>query len=399
MGADYYETPDRPLAARRPADRDRPGRADRPCHRGQERPDRRRRHHLPRGKAVALRRAQLLRPRRPGGDSQGRRRDERHHRSSVYFQQHGIANRRSSFSPACAPDSAHSAGRSRTCPPPTSASPPRARRWPGRASLPAAVDHVVFGNVLQTSADAPYLARHIGLRAGLPIETPAVTVNRLCGSGFEAVVQACAADPAGRIAGGAGGRHRIDEPGAARGARRALGTPPGQRAAARGLALGGAPRHLLRPLHGGDRGEPGSRDTGSRATRWTATPRGARPARGPRGIAAIRGRGRAGEVADRKTRQDSLLGRRRAHAPGHHARSAGQAATLLQEGRRGHRRQRVRHLRRRRRPGARPARLRPGARPQAAGAAGGVGRGGRGARRSWASARLRRRGRRSTGQA
>ncbi len=52
------------------------------------------------------------------------------------------------------------------------------------------VDHVVFGNVLQTSADAPYLARHIGLRAGLPIETPAVTVNRLCGSGFEAITQA-----------------------------------------------------------------------------------------------------------------------------------------------------------------------------------------------------------------
>ncbi|MDQ3137420.1 MAG: acetyl-CoA C-acyltransferase [Gemmatimonadota bacterium] len=55
---------------------------------------------------------------------------------------------------------------------------------------PAGVDHVVFGNVLQTSADAPYLARHIGLRAELPIETPALTVNRLCGSGFEAVIQA-----------------------------------------------------------------------------------------------------------------------------------------------------------------------------------------------------------------
>jgi acetyl-CoA acyltransferase 2 len=55
---------------------------------------------------------------------------------------------------------------------------------------PAAVDHVVFGNVLQTSADAPYLARHVGLRAGLPIETPALTVNRLCGSGFEAIIQA-----------------------------------------------------------------------------------------------------------------------------------------------------------------------------------------------------------------
>ncbi len=55
---------------------------------------------------------------------------------------------------------------------------------------PAVVDHVVFGNVLQTSADAIYLARHVGLRAGLPVETPAVTVNRLCGSGFEAVAQA-----------------------------------------------------------------------------------------------------------------------------------------------------------------------------------------------------------------
>ncbi len=54
---------------------------------------------------------------------------------------------------------------------------------------PEAIDHVVFGNAQQTSADAIYLARHIGLQAGLPIETPAVTVNRLCGSGFEAIIQ------------------------------------------------------------------------------------------------------------------------------------------------------------------------------------------------------------------
>ena len=56
-------------------------------------------------------------------------------------------------------------------------------------AAPADVDHVVFGNVLQTSADAPYLARHVGLRAGVPLERPALTVNRLCGSGFEAVIQ------------------------------------------------------------------------------------------------------------------------------------------------------------------------------------------------------------------
>ncbi len=53
---------------------------------------------------------------------------------------------------------------------------------------PQAVDHVVFGNVLQSSADAVYGARHIGLRAGLPIAVPALTVNRLCGSGIQAAV-------------------------------------------------------------------------------------------------------------------------------------------------------------------------------------------------------------------
>ena len=55
---------------------------------------------------------------------------------------------------------------------------------------PEEFDHVVFGNVMQTSADALYGARHVGLRAGLPIETPAVTVNRLCGSGMESITQA-----------------------------------------------------------------------------------------------------------------------------------------------------------------------------------------------------------------
>jgi len=51
------------------------------------------------------------------------------------------------------------------------------------------LDHAVFGNALQTSADAIYFARHVALKAGLPIETPALTVNRLCGSGFEAITQ------------------------------------------------------------------------------------------------------------------------------------------------------------------------------------------------------------------
>jgi len=51
-------------------------------------------------------------------------------------------------------------------------------------------DHVVFGNAQQTSGDALYGARHVGLKAGLQIETPALTVNRLCGSGMQAIVSA-----------------------------------------------------------------------------------------------------------------------------------------------------------------------------------------------------------------
>jgi acetyl-CoA acyltransferase 2 len=59
-----------------------------------------------------------------------------------------------------------------------------------RSGVPTGdVGHTVFGNALQTSTDAIYMARHVALKAGLPIETPAVTVNRLCGSGFEAITQ------------------------------------------------------------------------------------------------------------------------------------------------------------------------------------------------------------------
>jgi acetyl-CoA acyltransferase 2 len=55
---------------------------------------------------------------------------------------------------------------------------------------PKEFDHVVFGNAQQTSGDALYGARHVGLRAGIPLETPALTVNRLCGSGLQAIVSA-----------------------------------------------------------------------------------------------------------------------------------------------------------------------------------------------------------------
>ncbi|CAK4083118.1 unnamed protein product [Aphanomyces euteiches] len=53
---------------------------------------------------------------------------------------------------------------------------------------PALVDTVVFGNVAQTSSDAAYVARHAQLRSGIPIEKPALTINRLCGSGFQSII-------------------------------------------------------------------------------------------------------------------------------------------------------------------------------------------------------------------
>jgi acetyl-CoA acyltransferase 2 len=64
----------------------------------------------------------------------------------------------------------------------------------GRAAIekarisPADIDHVIFGNAQQTSADAIYLARHIGLKLGVPASVPALTVNRICGSGFQSIV-------------------------------------------------------------------------------------------------------------------------------------------------------------------------------------------------------------------
>ena len=60
-----------------------------------------------------------------------------------------------------------------------------------RSGVPAErINDVVFGNVMQTSADAIYLARHVGLRAGIPIDVPALTLNRLCGSGLQAILTA-----------------------------------------------------------------------------------------------------------------------------------------------------------------------------------------------------------------
>jgi acetyl-CoA acetyltransferase family protein len=66
----------------------------------------------------------------------------------------------------------------------------------GRAAIeqskfePRDFDHAIFGNAMQTSGDALYGARHVALRAGLPVEVPALTVNRLCGSGIQSIISA-----------------------------------------------------------------------------------------------------------------------------------------------------------------------------------------------------------------
>ncbi|XP_007904978.1 3-ketoacyl-CoA thiolase, mitochondrial [Callorhinchus milii] len=53
---------------------------------------------------------------------------------------------------------------------------------------PELVDSIIVGNVMQSSSDAAYIARHVGLRIGVPIPVPALTVNRLCGSGFQSII-------------------------------------------------------------------------------------------------------------------------------------------------------------------------------------------------------------------
>jgi acetyl-CoA acetyltransferase family protein len=55
---------------------------------------------------------------------------------------------------------------------------------------PDEIDHTVIGNALQTSGDAIYGARHVALKAGVPFDRPALTVNRLCGSGIQSIVSA-----------------------------------------------------------------------------------------------------------------------------------------------------------------------------------------------------------------
>ncbi|MBM4380049.1 MAG: acetyl-CoA C-acetyltransferase [Deltaproteobacteria bacterium] len=94
---------------------------------------------------------------------------------------------------------------------------------------PSDVEHVVYGNVVQTAADAIYLPRHVGLKTGVPVPVPALGVNRLCGSGFQAFVSAAQAMLVGEaqvvLAGGA--ESMSQAPHVVRGARWGLGLGKG----------------------------------------------------------------------------------------------------------------------------------------------------------------------------
>ena len=119
---------------------------------------------------------------------------------------------------------------------------------------PEWIEHVVIGNVLQTSADAIYGARHVALKAGLPIEVPALTVNRLCGSGIQAAVsgaQLIQLDEADVVL--AGGIENMSQaPHVIRGLRSGLRLGQGE---LEDSLMGRADRLVLRLLDGADRGE------------------------------------------------------------------------------------------------------------------------------------------------
>jgi len=95
---------------------------------------------------------------------------------------------------------------------------------------PGEIDHAVFGNAQQTSGDALYGARHVALRAGLPVEVPALTVNRLCGSGMQSIVTAAQMIQLGesKIALAGGMESMSQAPHVIRGARWGLGLGEGK---------------------------------------------------------------------------------------------------------------------------------------------------------------------------
>ena len=237
---------------------------------------------------------------------------------------------------------------------------------------PDEIDEVIFGNVLQTTPEDVYCARHIGLRAGLPVETPALTVNRLCGSGFQAIVTAAqeirTGDAEMALVGGT--ESMSQAPHAIRGAR--WGYAFGKAPPVEDLLWTALDRQLRRLRDGPDRRDRrrAPRDRSRRLRRVRAA------------VAEALGRRRRSRALPRRDRarrgaraqgRDADLRARRAPAAADHARRAGQAGAGVQDRRHRHRRQRVGHRRRRRRAGRRVARRRRAHAAQAARPPGRVG--------------------------
>ncbi len=163
---------------------------------------------------------------------------------------------------------------------------------------PEWIDHVSFGNVLQTSSDAIYGARHVALKAGVPIEVPALTVNRLCGSGIQAAVSGAQLIQLGEadivLTGGI--ESMSQAPHVMRGLRSGLRLGQGK---LEDYAVRSAARSVLRLLHGADGREV--RGQVRHLARGAGRVRAAQPAAGGEGVerGALRGRGRAGRDQDR----------------------------------------------------------------------------------------------------
>ncbi len=223
---------------------------------------------------------------------------------------------------------------------------------------PAGIDDVIFGCANQAGEDNRNVARMSLLLAGLPVTVPGATVNRLCGSGLQAVIDGVRGDRGRRGRPGRRGRRRVDVARAAGDAQGARGVSarrrdrPRQHArlALREPAHGGAPRHARagrdRRAGGGAvrRHARGAGRLRARPASGAGPPR-TRPGASPTSCAGVGAPARRGRTQGRH---------RRAPAPRDDRRRAGGAAARLpQAERHGHRGQRVRAQRRRRRGAAR----------------------------------------------
>ena len=244
--------------------------------------------------------------------------------------------------------------------PPSDLGATAARAAVERAGIaPGDVEHVVFGNVIHTEPADAYMARVVGIKAGIPKETPAYTVNRLCGTGVQSIVSATQAIQTGEartaLAGGAESMSRgpywLPE--------RAMGRQDG-RDRGRGPGDGGADRSLRVDSDGRDRREPGRRGSISRERQDAFAVRSHQRA------AAARAEGRFDEqivpVPITVRRGTIDVHSRRAHPRGRDGGVDGQAQARVRARGQRHRRQRLGDERRRRGGGADERRARRRAR-------------------------------------